>query len=202
MTTPEWATLGVAALASLLSGINLWVIRAGQIRAERATTELETVRWIRQTLHGVALDYLRTAFFISGASGNARVARLEGHTLQDVEPLLKEIQASHDALADRLTSLRLLGSPDLITAAQTLHDSHHDLINIAFGTADPTDEEVWQKAKDRAKREREIFINCSRTPLGLEPSPVSIGASVNSSWRVPADVPHPVLARKWQREPN
>lgn len=200
--TPQLATIIAALIAIVVPIGNFWFLRASQIRAEEAATERETLRWARQTLHEVALDYLRSAFFISGAAGNARRARAAGRSLAEVSPLLTEIELAHHVLTDRLTSLRLLGSPTLITEAQELHDSHHELINIAFSENEPANEEAWLTAKDSARRHRETFINESRAPLGLQASPITIGASRHSSWVVPADVPHPKIETKWSREPG
>lgn len=185
--TDSSATLWAAGLAAFLSavslGVNFWFER----RRHEEARQQELTKWMREQLHGVAIQFLDGAFTISGRSGDARSARLAGTRLQGTQGTLDGVHKSHTTMRDALTRLRLIAPADVIRVAEQVHDSHHDVINVAFGRKLPSDDEVWRLVKDKAKRDREQFLTVLRKPLGLDPHGATIAAQARSNWQVPAD---------------
>jgi hypothetical protein len=181
------ATLWAAGLAAVLSavslGVNFWFER----RRHEEARKQELTKWMREQLHGVAIQFLDSAFSISGRCGDARSARLAGMPLEETQGILDRVHRSHTTMRDALTRLRLIAPADVIRVAEQVHDSHHDVINVAFGHKPPSDDEVWGGVKDAGKRDREQFLTVLRQPLGLDPHGATIAAQARSNWRVPAD---------------
>lgn len=77
-------------------------------------------------------------------------------------------------------------------AAEAMHDSHHQLINSAMGRAEPnstaaTALDAWGTLKRVAAEDRLALLTSVRAVFGIEADVVPFGATVESSWTVPAD---------------
>lgn len=178
-----WAAGVAAALSAMSLGLNIWFER----RRHEEARKQELTKGMREQLHGFAIQFLDSSFSISGRCGDARSARLAGSHLKETQGILDRVHRSHTTMRDALTRLRLIAPADVIRVAERVHDSHHDLINFAFGHGSPASEEEWRRVKDAAKHDREQFLTALRQPLGLDPHGATIAAQARSSWRVPAD---------------
>ena len=182
-------TLVAAALAALLSAGTLVASVVMERHRWRVEAGRDTTRWVRETLHGVGVAYVQSGFAISGRSSNARRKRLAGLSLDDVQPELDLAHGDHSVIQDELTKLRLLAPAAVVDAAERVHESHHALVNYAFGRTLPDDEVLWRKRHDLARSDLLDLITALRLPLALTGDTVPIRAEARSSWTVPADEP-------------
>lgn len=181
------ATVLAACIAAALALSNLiWSI-VSDGRRSRDRRDEERTKWMRDRLHQDALIFLDAAFAISGRSSDAQKARAAGLHISKTQPILDRVHREHTTLRDSLTGLRLLAPADVIEAAEKVHDSHHDVINCAFGEPDPMDKAEWERLKEVARNDRAAFLTALRAPLGLDPHAASIGAKAQSSWKTPAN---------------
>lgn len=196
--TQAQATFTAALVAAGLSALTLTVTVVLELLRHRQARRQETIKWARTTFHQAALDYTRAAYAMSGLSGEARRMRLEGHKIEETQPLLDQVQQAHTVMQDLLTSLRLLAPAQLIVIALEVHDTHHAVINAAFGQSEPQEGDAsWGDLRAEAKATRLSFVNQARRPLDLTPAQVDSGGDAWSSWTVPADVRSPDLSTRW-----
>lgn len=181
--TDAHVTLMAALIAAALSAITL----VSTVLIERArilsTKKEETTKWLRDSLHRSAHNYLQSAFAITSNSGRGRLLRQSGGSTEKQQEVLDRVHEAHTVLQDSLTALRLLGPLDLVQAAEEVHDTHHLVIDAAFH--EPlTSEDAYREAKAHANKAREAFVREARAPLGLDISIPPIGARAQSQWYV------------------
>lgn len=181
------ATLWAALIAAVLSAVSVVVGVWSEHQRRAETRHQELTKWVRERLHIVAIDFLNSAFSISGRTRDVRSARLRGRPLAETQKSLDRVHRSHTTMRDALTSLSLIAPAKVIAIGERVHYSHHALINFAFGADVPSDDAAWTRLRNSAKRDREEFLTALREPLGLDPHAATIAARARSSWRVPAD---------------
>lgn len=157
------------------------------------SVRVETASWRRQTMFAFTHQYVEAAFAIAGESGNARRRRISGTPLLELQPFLDRCHTSHTDMITALTALRLIAPKAVVLAAEAAHDSCHTLINLAMGEREPNSEPdlsyaAWEQRRSAAKQDRADLVIEMRRAFGIESDAVPFGASVASSWTVPADI--------------
>ena len=158
----------------------------------RWSVRTETASWRRQTMFTFTHEYVEAAFVIAGTAGNARKERTGGRSLAELQRHLDECHTVHGQMIAALTALRLVAPKDVVIAAETAHDSCHQLINLAMGerepnTDDETSDEHWEQLKASARQDRSNLVIAVRRAFGIESDAVPFGARIESSWTIPAD---------------
>lgn len=175
----------IALVAAFLTSIT-------DVLKRRWSVRTETASWRRQTMFTFAHEYVEAAFALAGNAGNARKERIDGRPLAELQGHLDRCHTAHGEMILALTALRLVAPRNVVTAAETAHDSSHRLINIAMGqrelnTDQETSDEHWEKLKIAARQDRSNLVIEVRRTFGIESDAVPFGARVGSSWTIPAD---------------
>lgn len=183
----------IALVAAFLTSITdvwkrLWSVRT------------ETASWRRQTMFTFTHEYVEAAFAIAGTAGNARIERMAGRPLAELQRHLTDCHVVHGQMIVALTALRLVAPSDVVIAAEAAHDSCHHLINLAMGEREPntdqeTSDEHWEQLKTSARQDRSNLVIAVRRAFGIESDAVPFGARIESSWTIPADRLSPDLNR-------
>ena len=153
----------------------------------------ETSSWRRQTMFAVAHEYVESAFALAGIAGNARRERCSGRSLEDLQSYLSECREHHVAMIHSLSAFRLVAPNSVVKAAETVHDTCHELINLALGGTEPganleSTQDHWDQRKAAAREARYDLIEAVRRTFGIEGT-IPFSAKLESSWTVPADSP-------------
>ena len=116
----------IALVAAFLTSIT-------DVLKRRWSVRTETASWRRQTMFTFAHEYVEAAFALAGNAGNARKERIDGRPLAELQGHLDRCHTAHGEMILALTALRLVAPRNVVTAAETAHDSSHRLINVAMG---------------------------------------------------------------------
>jgi len=172
---PQTAEMSGSSTASVVAAIAA-VAAAGLSAATLIVTgRRETRKWIRETLLGALTQFLDASF--------ARPGRFVYRTLRDPawkgDPaeLRRVSEAARESQKDALTKIRLLGSPEVVKAAEVLHGLEGDIEAVVFPDQPSDREPNWRDLRSRRKAARETLISEARGVLDLDR-----GAPIGNRW--------------------
>lgn len=149
-------TASAAGIAAILAGINLYV-----------SGRREQKKWIREALVETLVTFLDSSF----KHGVAYRILSSGRSLQDLERrhLHATVVEAHDQQGEALTRLQLLGPPQLVEAADALHDREHAMAAACFGEPASAVEvaEAVEDARISIQRAREQVLKAARRAIRL-----------------------------------
>jgi len=161
----DYVTATAAALAAILSGVNLWL-----------TGRRELNRWARDTLVESLVTFFDTSFKLR--SSCRELISLAKTDKAKIQARVKII-AAHDLETDTLTRLRLLAPSKIVVAAEALHEADHAIADAYF-SIDP--ETSFELALVRTRAARVEFIRAARLAFRLRDMAAISHRHNNTSW--------------------
>lgn len=141
--------------------------------------------WIRENLLEAAIAYLDSSWIIRQ---NTRLA----HGARDVDPgwfddLKTECWRQSTVKGLMLTKIRLLGSTNLVNAAEQLYNTDSILLQLAFGENCEPEDLRWIEARRTAKVALKATLDAFRHTLDLE-SGAPLGEGHKATWHHQRDL--------------
>jgi hypothetical protein len=160
-------TAGAAGLAAVLAGANLYI-----------SGRRELNKWTRETLVETIAVFLDASFKHTSA---CRAIFRHSPEIRERNRLRSAILAAHDVENEALTRLRLLASPSVVEAAQTLMDAEYDLAEPCFYNSIPVDNsDILVRPVNQGRAQ---FIEAARSALGLREVTGTGSFNTNVNWR-------------------
>jgi hypothetical protein len=170
---------GAALLAALLSAASLVLTRRWQQDQHQEEVRSQTKAWILENLKNALIDHINLSFKIGRACRDGYAAK----DAADVDRLRESLERAtqmHVEYLDLMVYLRLFASVAVVRAAERLHLSLDNLIDLTFSEelrrqgrepfthkGQPPSGVTLADARRRCMDQRESLINEVREYLGL-----------------------------------
>lgn len=189
-TTADFITGGAATVAALLSGVSLVFTRRWQQRDVEQTRvwqerDLEQERlaktrtWVLDALKQALIDHINLSFTINRACNDGVEAKAAMDAVKAADAFSRAVDL-HNQYMDLMVYLRLLGTPMIVTSAESLHESLDVLLDLSFteeisaaarkpflNQRIPRPSLTVAQAKAACMEHRVTLINDAREYLGL-----------------------------------
>jgi hypothetical protein len=137
--------------------------------------------WIRANLLAAAIEYLDSSWL---TRQNTRLALNTRHNDPTWFAELKtECWRQNTVKGFGLTKIRLLGSAELVAAAEKLYDAHNIMLDLAFGENCEPDDPRWLNARRVSKAELKSTLDAFRRTLALEEG-APLGSGHKADWHL------------------
>jgi len=175
----DYLTGGAAFLAALLSALSLLLTRRWQRAQHEEEVRSRTKAWVLENFRTALVDHINLSFQLGRACRDGVVAKRSG----DGEALGRALDRAtqlHVGSMDLMIYLRLFGSASIVRAAERLHSSLDNLVDLTFvdeierrGSRSFTYQDTFPPglteatARGACMDHREALINEVREYLGL-----------------------------------
>lgn len=175
----DYLTGGAAFLAALLSALSLVLTRRWQRSQHQEEVRSQTKAWVLENLKTALVDHINLSFKIGRTCRDGAAARAGGD-VEGLKTALDRAAQLHVEYMDLMVYLRLFSSAAVVVAAERLHGSLDNLMDLTFhdeierqgrqtfthqGKLPPGLTEVTARA--RCMDHRESLVNEAREYLGL-----------------------------------
>jgi hypothetical protein len=155
--------------AAVFSGISLYL--AGK-REER--------RWRRDTLLSAYQRFIELSFdrsLIAVQAMDIRRTDVPPRTrgTSDLDELRTRENLLHTEYDSLITRLRLMAATDVVDAAETLHVSDNQLLDLSWASDAPasdTEFNIFEEKREQNRQAKEHMLRAARATLGLDPAAV------------------------------
>jgi hypothetical protein len=168
MNVVGYVTAAAAGIAAILSAVNLWV-----------SGRREMNRWTREELVEALVTFFDTGFRLRGYCRDLIFLAPEEES--KARELRVSIVAAHNLETDTLTRLRLLAPARVVTAAETLHEGDHRIVDSYFAESPKT---AFGDALSTTRVARTQFVTAARSAFRLtDAAPINHRHDDTSWWK-------------------